>query len=63
MTEEKYCYQMLADLRQRYERDAKPFLDRLAVLKSLQPVPSTTLTLDQAREFIEFSMSSKSGAL
>jgi hypothetical protein len=62
VTEEQYCYQMLAELRKSYERDAKPYIDRLAAIKSRQPAPSIVLTLDQAREFIGFTMNSPPGA-
>lgn len=55
--EERYCYQMLAELRKAYERDAKPFIDRLVHLKSLEPTPRIVLTVEQAREFVEFTMS------
>lgn len=54
--EERYCLQALAELRRSYERDAKPYIDRLVQLRSTRPVPTITLTLDQAREFIDFTM-------
>ena len=59
--EERYCYQMLAELRKSYERDAKPYIDRLVAIKSMQ-APSITLTLDQAREVVDFTMSARDGA-
>jgi nucleoid-associated protein YejK len=59
--EERYCYQMLAELRKSYERDAKPYIDRLVAIKSTQ-APSITLTLEQAREFVDFTMSARDGA-
>jgi hypothetical protein len=59
MDDEQYCYQVLADLRKSYERDAKPYIDRLAAINSMRPAPGITLTLDQAREFIDFSMSAR----
>lgn len=59
--EERYCYQMLAELRKSYELAAKPYIDRLVAIKSTQP-PSITLTLDQAREFVDFTMSARDGA-
>ena len=55
--EERYCYEMLAQLRRSYERDAKPYMDRLVAIKSMRPAQSITLTLDQAREFIDARMS------
>jgi hypothetical protein len=60
--EERYCYQMLAELRKSYERDAKPYIDRLVAIKSARPAPRITLTIDQAREFIDFTMSARDGA-
>ena len=57
MDEEQYCYQMLAELRKSYERDSQPYIDRLVKIKSMRPSPGITLTMDQAREFIDFSMS------
>ena len=60
--EERYCYQMLAELRKSYERDAKPYIDRLVALKSMQTPAPIVLTLDQAREFIDFSMSARAVA-
>ena len=57
MDEEQYCYQALAELRKSYERGAKPYIDRLVAINSMRPAPSITLTLDQAREFIDFTMS------
>ena len=59
MTEEQYCYQMLAELRKSYERDAKPWIDKLVALRSINPSPQVALTIDQAREFIGFSMSAR----
>jgi hypothetical protein len=52
--EERYCYQALADLRRSYDAAAKPYIDRLVLIKSLRPTPSIVLTLDQAREFVQF---------
>lgn len=60
--EERHCYQMLAELRKSYERDAQPYIDRLVAIKSMRPAPSITLTLDQVREFVEFTMSARDGA-
>lgn len=54
MDEEQYCFQMLAELRKSYERDAQPYIDRLVAIRSMRTVPSISLTLDQARAFIEF---------
>ena len=62
MTEEQHCYQMLAELRQSYERAAKPYIDRLVAIKSMQPSPSITLTVDQAREFIDVTMTTPPAA-
>jgi len=60
--EEAYCYEMLAQLRRSYESDAKPYIDRLVKLKSMQTPAPIVLTLDQAREFIDFTMSALAGA-
>jgi hypothetical protein len=57
MNEEQYCYQALAELRKSYERAAKPYIDRLVTIRSTSSTSSITLTLDQAREFIDFMMS------
>ena len=53
--EERYLYERLADLRRSYELAAKPYIERLVKIRSLRPAPSITLTLDQAREFIDFT--------
>ena len=39
MTEEQYLYAQLAELRRSYEKAAKPIIDRLVYLKSLEPLP------------------------
>ena len=57
MTEEQWCYQRLAELRELYERDARPYIDKLVAIESMRTAPRITLTLDQAREFIDFTMS------
>jgi hypothetical protein len=54
--EERHCYQMLVEIRKRHEAAAKPYVDRLAAIKSAQPSPALVLTLDQAREFINISI-------
>ena len=51
----------LSDLRKSYEQAAKPYIDRLVAIKSVRQ-PSITLTLDQAREFVDFTMSARDGA-
>ena len=56
MSEEQYCYQTLADLRRSYERNAKPYIDRLVAIRAIQPPAPVALTLDQAREFIDITM-------
>lgn len=33
MNEEEYCYEMLRILRDRYEKDQKPYIDRLIAIK------------------------------
>ena len=58
--EERYCYQMLSELRKSYELAAKPYIDRLVAIKSTQ-TRSITLTLDQTREFVDFTMSARDG--
>ena len=57
MYEEQYCYQALAELRKSYERDAKPYIDRLVAITNMRPAPSIMLTLDQARESVAVTMS------
>lgn len=47
MTEEEYCHEMLTQLRKSYERDAQPYVDRLAAIKALE-TPVMTVTLAQA---------------
>ena len=54
--EERYCLQMLAELRKAYERDAKPYIDRLIAIHSMRPSKTLVLSIDQAREFIDFTM-------
>ncbi len=61
-SEERYLYDRLADLRRSYELAAKPYIERLVAIRSMRPAPSITLTLDQAREFIDFTMSARDGA-
>ena len=39
--EERYCHVALAALRHAYERDAKPYIDRLVALRLLQPLRYT----------------------
>lgn len=58
--EERYLYDRLAELRRSYELAAKPYIERLVQINSLRTGPSITLTLEQAREFIDFEMSSNS---
>ena len=42
MTEEQYCFQMLAAMRESYARDAKPYMDRLIAIECMKS-PSVTL--------------------
>lgn len=60
--EERYLYDRLADLRRSYELAAKPYIERLVAIRSMRTGPSITLTLDQAREFVDFTMSARDGA-
>ncbi len=60
--EERYLLDRLAELRKDYELAAKPYIDRLVAIRSMQTTPSITLTLDQAREFVDFTMSARDGA-
>lgn len=62
MTEEQYCLQCIAELRESFQRDAKPYFDRLAAIRAMNPQPSIMLSLDQAREFIGFTMSADPAA-
>lgn len=57
--EERYCYQALAELRKSYDLAAKPYIDRLVRIQSMRPPPPIMLTLDQTREFIDFTMGSR----
>ena len=52
MTEEQYCHQMLSELRKSYERDTKPYIDRLVRIASMQTPRGIRLTLDQAQAFM-----------
>lgn len=61
-TEERYLLERLAELRKSHELAAKPYIDRLVAIRSMQTTPSITLTLDQAREFVDFTMSARDGA-
>lgn len=60
--EESYCYQALAELRRSYDAAAKPYIDRLVQIKSMKPAPRIVLTLDQACEFVDFTMAARDGA-
>jgi hypothetical protein len=60
--EERYLYGRLADLRRSYELAAKPYIERLVAIRSMRSAPSITLPLDQAREFLDFTMSARDGA-
>jgi hypothetical protein len=60
--EERYLYDRLADLRRSYELAAKPYIERLVAIRSMRTGPGITLTLDQAREFVDFTMSARDGA-
>jgi hypothetical protein len=46
MTEEQYCRFMLAELQRAYQRDAKPYIDRLVRIESLRPQPRLILPID-----------------
>lgn len=39
MTEEEYCLAALAELQRAYQRDAKPYIDRLVYIRSVSPQP------------------------
>ena len=44
--EERYCHEALTALRLAFERDAKPYIDRLVGLRSMSPVRYTMLVHD-----------------
>jgi hypothetical protein len=46
-SEERYCHQVLAELRRSYELQAKPYIDRLVAIQCLRPPPPLVLTLDK----------------
>ena len=56
---EAQLLQALAELRRSYERDAKPYIDRLVEIRSRQTPGPLLLTADQAKEFIELTMSER----
>ena len=56
---EAQLLQALAELRRSYERDAKPYIDRLVGIRSRQTPAPLLLTADQAKEFIELTMSAR----
>jgi hypothetical protein len=52
--EERYCHQMLAELRRSYEKAAAPYINRLVVLAGLR-TPVRTVTMDQAQMLEAFN--------
>lgn len=56
MTEEQYCLKRLAELRESYELDAKPYIDRLVNIRAMRTTAPLVLPIEQAREFIELIM-------
>lgn len=48
MTEEQYLYAQLAELRRSYEKAAKPIVDRLVYLKSIEPPPPWAVAFSEA---------------
>ena len=53
MTEEQYCRQMLAELREHYERDAKRYIDKLVAIERLRATRPIVLMPTQATAFGE----------
>lgn len=51
--EERYLLQALFDLRCAFDRDAKPYLDRLIAIRSMQRHEPLVVTMDQWREFMK----------
>jgi len=47
VAEERYCYQALADLRKSYDAAAKPYIDRLVAINSMQ-TPAPILLMNPA---------------
>ena len=58
-TVEAQLLQALAELRRSYERDAKPYIDRLVEIRARQTPAPLLLTADQAKEFIDLTMSAR----
>lgn len=58
--EERYCLEALHILRLSYERDAKPYIDRLVAIKSMQPAPSIVFQLTAIDPALLAEMAKKS---
>lgn len=52
-SEEQFCHQMLAKLRMDYDRAAKPYVDRLARIKSMEMPPIFVMCPPMSREELE----------
>ena len=53
MNGEQYCRQMLAELREHYERDAKRYIDKLVAIERLRATRPIVLMPPQATAFGE----------
>ena len=54
MTEEQYLLEQIRRLQLVYERDSKPYIERLVHLRSLEPAPRLVLDASQlSPEFFE----------
>lgn len=48
-TEERYLRETLAMLRESYERQAQPYIDRMTKIYAMRPPPPMIVTLEQAQ--------------
>jgi hypothetical protein len=54
MTEEQYLVEQIRQLQLAYERDAKPYIERLVHLRSLEPSPRVVFDASKlSSEFFE----------
>ena len=50
MTEEQQIIEMIAMVQRDYQRQIQPYVDRLVLLRSLQPPPPICISLGQAEK-------------
>ncbi len=53
--EERYLREMLAMLREGYEKAAKPYIDRLAEIQAMRPPSPVIIATEQARMLMPMS--------